>query len=161
MRLWSALVLAAGVALCGFFAGEGFFKGRASDRFVTVKGVSERDVVADVALWPISFVSTGDELQDAQAKIRSAYEQTLEFLHRHGITSDQAEVQSLEVTDVFANPYRSGPAQSRFIIEQTVMVRTGDPGLIERASRAGGISEESQMNKTVRVVSTIEYYLKD
>jgi hypothetical protein len=45
----------------------------------------------------------------------------------------------------------SGPAQSRFIIEQTVMVRSGDPG----------VSEQSQLDKTVRVVSTVEYYLKD
>ena len=27
--------------------------------------------------------------------------------------------------------------------------------------RAMGVSEESQVNKTVRVVSTVEYYLKD
>lgn len=238
MRFSSAMIIAAGIAVCGFFVGNGFFKGRAADRIVTVKGVSERDVVADVALWPISFVATGDELQATQAEIRRSHELTLEFLKRHGIDAGDVEVQTLNVTDVFANPYRTGPVQSRYIIEQTLMVRTGDPAVVDSASqavgelvdtgvvlssrgmpgegptylftdlsslkpemiaeatakarraaeqfaqdsgskigkirranqgvfvilardRARGVSEESQINKTVRVVSTVEYYLKD
>jgi hypothetical protein len=238
MRFSGALILAAGLALCGFFTGHGFFKGRAADRFVTVKGVAERDVVADVALWPITFVATGDELRATQADIRRSHGLTLEFLRSHGIDAGEVEVQSLDVTDVFANAYRTGPVQNRFIIEQTLMVRTGDPAVVDSASqavgelvdtgvvlssrgmpgggptylftdlsslkpemiaeatakarraaeqfaqdsgsrigkirranqgvfvilardRARGVSEESQINKTVRVVSTVEYYLKD
>jgi len=49
-----------------------------------------------------------------------------------------AELQALEVTDVLANPYRSGPTKRRFIISQTLMVRSGNPELIRAASQRVG-----------------------
>ena len=236
--IWSALLLAIGIAVAGWFVGQGFLKGRAGDRLVTVKGVSERDVKADLALWPLRFVSTHDDLAQAQARIRQSHEQCLAFLKKQGIDPIKAEVQRLDVTDLLANPYRSGPIESRYIIAETLMVRTEDPLSVQRAGqalrelveagvvlsseggiesgptylftglnklkpemiaeataqarraaeqfamdsgsrigkirqanqgvfeilprdRAPGISEGGQLYKTVRVVSTVEYYLKD
>jgi hypothetical protein len=237
--LFGAAVIGFGIALGGFFIGNGFFKGRSADRFVTVKGVSERDVEADIALWPLRFVATKDDLGKAQAEIKQSNEKILAFLQKQGIDPNAAEVQRLEVTDVLANPYRSGgPAGSRYIIAQTVMVRTPDPHSVARASenvgdlveagvvlssqggydsgptylftrlndlkpemiaeataearraaeqfatdsgsrigkirranqgvfvilprdRAPGITEGNQLQKTVRVVSTVSYYLGD
>ena len=236
--LVSAVALGLGIAAAGWFVGEGFFKGRAAERFVTVKGVSERDVRADLALWPIRFVATNDDLSLAQAEIKQSHEQVLAFLERHGIDAAAAEVQALGVDDRLANPYQTGPMHSRYIVSQSLMVRTkeiekveaagqalgelvdegvvlsssgrtaGGPtylftalserkpemiadatakarhaaeqfaadsgsriGRIRRANqgvfvilprdRAPGIDEGSQPNKTVRVVSTIEYYLED
>jgi hypothetical protein len=232
-----ALLLALGISTAGWLVGQGFTKGRSSDRFVTVKGISERDVSANIALWPIRFVSTDDDLKKAQSKIKSSEEQILSFLKRHGIGHNDVHIQNLEVTDLLANPYRSGPTKSRYIIAQTLMVRTDDPESIQRASqqvgelvergvvlsssggpsmgptylfaeltrlkpemiaeatanarraaeqfamdsgsklgtirranqgvfvilprdRAPGIQEGGQIQKTVRVVSTVEYYLK-
>ncbi len=40
----SALVLAVGVALGGWFVGHGFLKGRTASRYVEVKGLAEREV---------------------------------------------------------------------------------------------------------------------
>jgi hypothetical protein len=235
----SALAIALGLAVAGIFVGQGFIKGRAADRYVTVKGISERDVKADIALWPINFVSTDDDLDKAQSMIEEDKAAILAFLDRHGIETSEVELQKLEVTDVLANPYRSGPAAKRYIISQTLMVRSEDveriqaagqkvgelveagvvlstgsgyggggptflftrlsdikPEMIKEATanarkaaqqfaadsgsrlggirqanqgvfvilprdRATGIMEENQLNKTVRVVSTVEYYLKD
>ncbi len=233
-----AIVLAIGIAGAGWFVGQGFVKGKAADRFVTVKGVAERDVQADVALWPLRFVSTNDDLGKARSAIKQSHEYVLAFLERHGIDPAAAEIRRLEVNDLLANPYRSGSTQSRYIITETLMVRTEDTATIEKASqavgelvdagvvlssnngraggptflftglnelkpamiaeataearraaeqfakdsgsgigsirranqgvfvilardRAPGVMEGSQRRKTVRVVSTIEYYLKD
>lgn len=238
INVWMAAMVGFGIAIAGWFVGHGFFQGRVADRFVTVKGVSEREVKANVALWPLRFVSTDDDLSLAQAKIRQSHEQILFFLKNHGIDPAAAEVQRLEVTDRLADPYRTGPMQSRYIIAQTLMIRSKDPEAIAKASqavgelvdaevvlssrggpysgptflftglselkpdmiaeatakarraaeqfakdsgsrigrirranqgvfvikprdRAPGIIEGSQLYKTVRVVSTIEYYLKD
>ena len=233
-----AIIIAVGIATGGWFIGNGFIKGRAADRFVTVKGVSEREVKADIALWPLSFVSTDDDLNRARIQIKHSYEQVLAFLKKHAIELSAAEVQKIEVTDRLADQYRTGSIQSRYIITQTVMVRSKDIDAITKASqavgelidagvvlsstrgpnsgptflftglselkpemiaeatskarraagqfaedsgsrigairranqgvfvilprdRAPGIMEESQRDKTVRVVSTIQYFLKD
>lgn len=235
----SALLVALGIALGGWFVGHGFFAGRSSDRYVSVKGLAERDVLADIALWPLRYVATDDDLGRAQAEIELSRQTILDFLARHEIPAAEVELQSLEVTDVLANAYRSGPTESRYIVRQSLMVRTEDPARVRAASqdvgelvaagvvlssdygpggagptylftrlndlkpdmiaeatasareaavqfatdsgsqlggirratqgvfvilprdRAPGISEESQLHKTVRVVSTVEYDLRD
>ena len=64
---FAALLVGIGLALAGFFVGRGFVQGRVADRFVTVKGVAEREVQADVALWPLRYVATDDDLAQLQA----------------------------------------------------------------------------------------------
>lgn len=233
------VLVAIGIALCGWFVGRGFTNARTADRYVSVKGVSERDVRADMALWPVRFTSTDDNLARAQQKFDESRRLVTEFLGRHGIDAANVELQNFDVTDVLANPYRSGgEVTSRYIISGTLMVRVEDPVLVQKASqdvgslvsagvvfssqggfaqgptflftklndlkpemiaeatasareaaeqfakdsdsdlggirsasqgvfqilprdRAPGVMEESQINKTVRVVSTIEYSLED
>jgi hypothetical protein len=235
---FSVAVLALGVALAGWFVGNGFVRGRTADRFVSVKGVSERDVTADMALWPIRFTSTDDVLARAQQKFDESRQAIVAFLGRNGIGAERAELQAFEVVDALADRYRNDAATSRYIISGTLMVRVEDPELVRRASqnvgelaqtgvvitsgggygggptylftklndlkpemiaeatasareaaeqfakdsesrlgpirqasqgvfqilprdRAPGVMEESQVNKTVRVVTTVEYRLED
>jgi hypothetical protein len=134
--LLGAAVLALGLLLAGGAIGRGFVRSRTADHFVTVKGLAEREVTADIALWPLRCVATHNELAQAQARIQRSQEAILAFLQRHGIDRTQVELQGLEVTDVLANPYRGpGPIESRFIIRQTLMVRSNDPERIEAASQ--------------------------
>jgi hypothetical protein len=56
MWIVAAAVLALGVAAGGWFIGRGFTEARTGDRYVTVKGVAEREVKADLAIWPMRFV---------------------------------------------------------------------------------------------------------
>jgi len=131
----AALVLAAGIALSGWFVGQGFLEGRQADRYVTVKGFAERIVKADLALWPMRFVATGNDLTRVQEKLRSDAAAVLAFLADAGIPREAVELQSVEVTDLLAQAYRSGPVESRFIVAQTLMVRTDDVDSIIQASQ--------------------------
>jgi hypothetical protein len=233
----SALIMAAGIIVAALVLAGGLVKSRSADRYVTVKGISERDVKAGLAIWPLRFVSTDDSLDIAQTGIAKAQATVLAFLDRHGIPQSMTEIQGLEVTDVLTNPYRSGPATSRYIIAQTLVVRAENADLVLAASqkvselvdagvvlsaqngpitptylftklndlkpemigeatssarraaeqfaldsgsrilgirranqgvfeilprdRAQGMSEENQIHKTVRVVTTVEYQLAD
>ena len=133
------VTLALGLALAGWFVGHGFVKGRSADRYVTVKGVSERETKADLALWPLSLNVTDNDLSQAQATLRRNTEQVFAFLVRHGIDTANAELQGYRVTDLLARPYGGDPSfRSRFIITQTVMVRSDDPDRILAASQAVG-----------------------
>lgn len=133
----AALLVGVGVALAGGLVGHGFERGRAADRYVTVKGVAERDVEADVALWPLRFVATDDELAVAQARIETAERTVRAFLERQGIPQEQVEIEGLQVDDRLASPYRSGSGGtgSRFIITQTLRVRSEEPERVQQASQ--------------------------
>jgi hypothetical protein len=99
-----AVILAIGLVAGGWLLGRGFVQARTADRYVTVKGVAERVVTADIGLWPLRFVATDDDLGQAQARIESQRRTVIAFLKRQGVDSSMTELQGLEVTDVRANP---------------------------------------------------------
>jgi hypothetical protein len=137
-RPLSALILAAGIALAGFFVAQGFLGARAADRFVTVKGISERDVEADVAIWPLRVVASDNDLARAHAQIEASMAQIRAFLAKHEIDATGAQVSGFSVTDAQANQYRSGEGGNRFVINQTLVVRSAEPAKVLAASAKVG-----------------------
>ena len=133
--LVGALVLAGGLALGGWLIGRGFEAARSADRVVTVKGVAEKEVAADLALWPIRFVVTSNRLEEAQARIEAGDHVVRAFLAGQGLPADAIVTSRLEVSDLLAQAYRSGPVDSRYIVSQTLMVRTADVARVEVASQ--------------------------
>ncbi|HET6462394.1 MAG TPA: SIMPL domain-containing protein, partial [Candidatus Krumholzibacteria bacterium] len=131
-------LVAAGVAVAGWFVGNGFVRGRTAGRSVSVKGVAQRDVVADIALWPIRFTASDNVLVEAQKKFDANKGAILSFLSKSGIDATKTELQSFEVADAMADRYRSQMPSSRFIISGTLMVRVDDPKLAQEASQNVG-----------------------
>lgn len=129
-----ALVLAAGVALGGLAIGLGFARGRDADRYVTVKGVSEREVQADLAIWPLRLVAADNDLAVANRQLRESAERLRAFLTAQGIDAAQVSVQDFSATDAFANQY-GGNVTSRYALRQTMVVRSTDPAQILAASQ--------------------------
>lgn len=138
MRVLAAVIVALGVAAAGWFVGDGFRAGRPSERYVTVKGVAEREVRADLALWTIRFVATGDDLAAVQTKSRADAQRVTDFLVGAGLPAEGIEVQGIEVTDALANPYRSGPVTSRFVVAQSLLLRTTQVDAVAAASQRVG-----------------------
>ena len=131
----SALIVALGLALGGLLVGRGFAEGRARDRYVEVKGLAEKEVTADLALWPLRYVSTGDDLATTQAQITRNTRQVYAFLGRNGIDTASVQLQALEVSDAFANRFAGERGGSRYVIQQTVMVRSRNPEVVMFASQ--------------------------
>jgi len=134
----AAAVLAMGLAVAGWLVGTGFSEGRQLDRFVTVKGVAERTVTADLAIWPLRVVATGAELSQVQGAVATQQAAVSQFLAGAGIPESDIELQDLQVTDLYAQAYRSGPVKDRFIVAQTVSVRSRDVPRIRAASQQVG-----------------------
>jgi hypothetical protein len=133
--IWPAVALALGVAVAGVFIGHGFASGRAADRYVEVKGLAEREVTADLALWPLRYVSTGDDLAATQAQITRNTRQVYAFLAKNRIDTASVQLQALEVSDAFANRFPGERGGPRYVIQQTVMVRSRAPEVVMAASQ--------------------------
>lgn len=134
-KLLRNLVLGIAIVVAGGLVGRGLVQFRTGERYVSVKGVAERTVVADIALWPLRFVTTDNDLDLAQRKIQSDRRAVMDFLARHGIDSTKTELQSLEVTDNRANPYGGNQVPTRFTVKTTIMVRLDEPQRIRAASQ--------------------------
>ncbi len=137
--LRQTLILAVSVILGGWAVGNGFARARLDDRFVTVKGISEREVRADLAIWPLRVVASNDDLAQAQNTIQRSVEEIRRFLARHKIDTNQMVLQDFSVNDAYANQYGGGQrVASRYVINQTVVVRSSQPDTILAASQAVG-----------------------
>lgn len=136
LRGWlPAALVAVGLTAAGFLVGRGFQEARLGDRFVTVKGVAEREVEADLAVWNIQFTAGGNDLTSVQRTIASNVEMTLDFLEQYGVSRDLVSVEGLRVVDVAANPYQQGPTTNRFSVTQSMMVRSEEPSVVQAASQ--------------------------
>ena len=132
----AALILAAGIVLAGWLGGRGIAQVRAADRFVTVKGVSEREVKADLAIWPLHIAVADNSLSSAQRSIAESVGEIKRFLARHGIDTVETALQDFQVIDAYANQYRPpGEIVTRYIVRQTVMVRSDRPDTVLAASQ--------------------------
>ena len=133
------IVLAVGVALGGWAAGNGFVRARLGDRYVTVKGISEREVTADLAIWPLRLVVADNDLTRAQTRIQANVAEVFGFLARHQIDTSQVTLQDFGVVDAMANEYRqAGMTGNRYIIRQVVVVRSDAPARVLAASQRVG-----------------------
>jgi hypothetical protein len=134
---WAVMGLS--IALAGWFVGMGVQNVRTAERFVSVKGVAEREVKADLALWPIQLAVTDNDLSLAQSRLSQNIRKVVSFLRENGIDSTEIELQTLRVTDVLANPYRGEQrVGSRFVLQQTVSVRSDDPDRVQSTSQKVG-----------------------
>lgn len=135
-QLAAALALAIGLAVAGALIGNGVIQARTGDRSVTVRGLSERVVKADLAVLPLKFVAAGDDLAATQAEVDAGLTHVRQFLAGQGFAANEVELGQLRVTDRYAQEYGSGDVRARYSVAQTVLVRTPNVDRVLAASRA-------------------------
>lgn len=139
-RLISAAVfggiLALGLIGGGALIGQGVVNARVGDRSVTVRGLSERDVQADLAVLPLRFTASGEVLSEVQARIDGDLAVVRRFLAGQGYPADTISLGRLEVADRRSREYGGQDGGPRFILAQTVVVRTTDVARVQETTRA-------------------------
>jgi hypothetical protein len=119
------LLLALGLIIGGWALGAEIKATRLSDRYVTVKGLVERTVKSDLAIWPLSYKEAGEDLSVLYAKTEADKKAILQFLDRQGIQPSEIALGVIRVVDTQANEFGGGNrAPQRYIIEQQITVRS-------------------------------------
>lgn len=109
------------------------FKNRAEERFVTVRGLSEREVEADVVIWPITFAEANNDLIKLYATIEEKSNLICRFLVEHGISMDEITLSPPAVVDSEAQGYHSQPGSPRYRATATVNVYTNKIDEVKKA----------------------------
>lgn len=129
-------LIALGLIGAGAFIGSGVVNAQVGNRQVTVRGVAERNVVADLAVLTLSFKAANDDLPVAQAQVDRDLALVRAFLTRQGYPVEQVSIGRLQVTDTRAREYGSTDNVVRYILSQSVTVRTNDVQRVAQTERA-------------------------
>ncbi len=128
-----------GVAAGGYFAGESLVKSRLGFRTVTVKGLAEREVKADLGFWPVRFVTTGSTLEEARAKLVQSEKLVHDFLSQNGFAEADQQVQNILVEDRIASYNgQEPPAGTRFALTEDLLVKSAEVDKLAAAARLIG-----------------------
>jgi hypothetical protein len=109
---------------------------RAGERYVTVKGFAERELEADLAIWPLVFNAVGSDLTEVQTELDVDAEAIERFLVGQGFRPEQLSISVPRVTDNEAQRRGGERPASRYSAESTVTLRSGDVAGVKAAMQA-------------------------
>jgi len=132
------LAIGLGIAFAGLWIGNAITSTRAMSRFVSVKGLAERTVDADLAIWPISFQETGNDLTELHRRINDKRQVISSFLKQAGFAEDNLSFSTPRINDtqLYADAMRRPPY--RYVAEASVTLRSTDVSAVKRAMETSG-----------------------
>ena len=131
------VLVAVGLALSGYFIGNGLLQARSASRVVTVKGLAEREVKADLVLWPIAFNVTAGDLVTLQKRVDESAVKVKAFLERD-FTGDDIGQGAPRVNDREGQFVSAGKPLDRYMAEAVVTLRTAQVEKVRAAMARSG-----------------------
>jgi hypothetical protein len=93
------------------------------DRSVTAKGLAEREITADIVIWPIRFSAAGNDLTELYDVLESNTSDIKIFLTQKGISDKEISSEPPAITDKLAQQYSGNvKTEFRYSAFQTVTV---------------------------------------
>lgn len=99
----AAILLAIGLIAGGYLMGNGLVRARHADRAVTMRGLAERDVTADLATWALAYSATGGDVVSVQQQTDRATGIILAMLAKAGFSRDEINVAGVNVSQYQRN----------------------------------------------------------
>jgi len=150
-----AIAIIIGLGLNGLFIGRAIQRFKKEDRSISVKGFSEREVKANLAVWTIKTRITTNDISEGSSRIESDKQKIVEFLLRKGIRENEIFQQDLTVIDKMAREYGDvNIGNYRYIIENAILVRSENVDTIQQVQKM-----TDELLKMGVVISNINDYM--
>ena len=120
--LLPSIAIVAGLALLGFFVSKGLTSIANQEQYVTVKGLAEREVLANKVVWPLPYKCVSNDMQKLYDEIEMNRDIILSFLKEGGITGDEIVISAPAVTDRLAQSYVQDNIKFRYQAEAVITV---------------------------------------
>lgn len=128
-----AVILAIGLFLGGRAIKQGIVQFKELDRVVTAKGLSEKEVKADKATWPLKFKELGNDPAELYGRIEAKTKAVVDFLKKGGVQEDEISVAPPTLVDQQANmSYSSETVRYRYKANCVVTVVSKNVDLVRK-----------------------------
>jgi hypothetical protein len=132
------VALAVALAAAGWWVSGALLRFRTADRTVTVKGLAEREVPADLVVWPIAFTEAGNDLGVIYEQSQTHARLIGEFLKGLGLGDVEQRLSPPKIQDFAAEGGRENPPPNRYKAEVTYTVRTEKVAEVKQAMARSG-----------------------
>lgn len=123
-----------GLGSLGYLLGKAAIEFKEYERTVTVKGLSERELPANVVIWPIAFTEAGNDLGELYSSIEASKRKIEAFLMDNGVDASAISYSLPSITDKSAQQYgNGGRPEFRYTAIQTVTVFSSRVALVREA----------------------------
>lgn len=120
--LGAVAIFSMGLTTSGYVLGDGLRRAKMAERTVTVRGVSERDVTADLATWTISFSDEGTTLAPVQASVDEKSRAVRAFFAKAGFKPDEVSDTAISASQ----QYDKDRQQDRVTVSRSIQLRSRD-----------------------------------
>ena len=121
----SALILAVGIAVAGWFVSSGIEKMAFKDRAVVVKGLSTRDVQADYVVWPLDFCVRGNDISALYSDLAQIEQTARTFFMDKGFKAEDMSRGNISIDDNWASYYDRKP-EFHYTLRTSLVISTAD-----------------------------------
>lgn len=144
-RIIEALLLAIGLVIAAWVLGQALLQFKLADRSVEVKGLAEREVPADTAIWPIAFSEADNELPRLYQTLQDKSASVAAFLQASGFKPSEISISAPSITDRQAQDYGNAQLAERlrYTGKSTITVYTRQiPRLRAAMARLGELGKQ-------------------
>ena len=117
-----AFIVAMGIVLFGFVVKSAVDNFIEKERVVSVKGLAETDVPADLVVWPLVYKEAGNDPAEMYETITRKNAMIINFLKSNGITDSEISVSPPSVYDKQADRYNDDKSVYRYKATSVITV---------------------------------------
>lgn len=142
-KIPAALILSLGVGLAGYFVGQGFIGSKLHTQTVEVKGLAERVVKSNEAVWTINIKLVNNDLSKLYESVSKSQMATKQFLLGQGFKENEIFMNPPAVTDNQSITYNQNQEMPRFSADSGVTISTLNVELVANAlQKTGNLVEQ-------------------
>ena len=131
------MVVSLVVVLSGTFVmRDGLININKNREYISVKGLAEKEVRSDFAIWMIPINATGDDLDLVRDKIELDVQKTVDYLKKYGIKDEEIEQDVMRIFDKTAQRYYDENNKAkRFAVDNQIVIKTANVDAVYKASK--------------------------
>lgn len=129
--LLPAVILGVSIVIFGIILGCAASAFINKDRQVTVKGLSEREVPANIVSWSFTTSITGDALPALYAEVQATNAKVVKFLRDNGLSDEEITVLPPEVDDRISNRWSNERIPFNYKLTTPISVSSTNVALVQ------------------------------